>query len=122
MIINTVQTIQLDENDARATATAIAASVTCDDRRPRTAYEMCPPSSCPIGNRLRAVASSPNQAPKAIGCILIENPSGGVPQSTLAANWKRSGSPRVRPLNFGGKLTTRDMASPTKRAGTATRK
>ena len=72
-IISTVQTIQLVEKNADSTiATPMVANVTYVDRRPSTAYEMCPPSSWPMGNRFSAVASSPNQAPNAIGCMFSE--------------------------------------------------
>ena len=50
----------------------VAVGETVVDRRPSTAYEIWPPSSCPIGKRFNAVASSPNHAAKAIGCRLTE--------------------------------------------------
>ena len=40
----------------------MVAIVIVEDRRPKTAYAMWPPSSCPRGNRLSDVANNPNQA------------------------------------------------------------
>ena len=58
--MSTVQTSQLYETNVSPIAAATITRVMYDDFLPNTEYEICPPSSCPIGNRLSAVASSPN--------------------------------------------------------------
>ena len=93
-------------------------------RRPSTAYEMWPPSSWPNGNRFSAVASRPNQAANAIGCMLIvvavrrraRTSARSTPlkqqrlaQLELARKSRRASAPR------------RDRLTPTNSTGTATR-
>ncbi len=70
--VRTVQTSQELEMKVSPMSAATVARVTNVLPRPRTAYEIWPPSSWPIGNRLSAVASRPNQAANAIGCMLME--------------------------------------------------
>ena len=75
---------------------------------------MCPPSSWPIGNRFSAVASRPNHAANAIGCMLMrvavrqrapDQPRGKLEEQRLAQlDQARDGS--------SGSLTMRDSAQP----------
>src|SRR3972149_101591 len=75
-----------------------------------------------MGNRLSAVASSPNQAANPTGWRLSETPSGMDPQTSQDTPRNSSGSPSSSPPKSGGRTATRDIAMPTNSAGTANRK
>ncbi len=87
---------------------------------PNIAYAICPPSSCPIGNKFNAVTNNPIHAANPTGLSMISwlGPRSGY--ITCVASHMNSESPSCNPASNEDVSTTVDISNPRNRAGIVT--